>query len=159
MSPHPANKERRGVDGGWGGDTPVVYSAGGTAPPAQTHTHSRTRTQYRGARSLRPSIPCGRHIKGSLHVLVTIWVPDAPYFIFFFFKAQAVGFLQGGFHSNSSITGTHTTTINLNIQPIYSVLFFSPLLLPGPAGSLLHFRKWLRTPFSCSENRGTTNHT
>lgn len=42
----------------------------------------------------------------------------------FFFKAQAVGFLQGGFHSNSSITGTHTTTRNLNIQPIYSVFFF-----------------------------------
>lgn len=42
----------------------------------------------------------------------------------FFFKAQAVGFLQGGFHSNSSITGIHTTTRNLNIQPIYSVFCF-----------------------------------
>lgn len=38
-----------------------------------------------------------------------------------------MGFLQGGFHSNSSITGTHTTTRNLNIQPIYSVLVFFSL--------------------------------
>lgn len=50
----------------------------------------------------------------------------------FFFKAQAVGFLQGGFHSNSSITGTHTTTTNLNIQPIYSVFCFVFFFSPPP---------------------------
>lgn len=83
------------------------------------------------------------------------------FFPFFFcWKAQAVGFLQGGFHSNGLITDTHTTTTttHLNIQPIYSG-FFVFSLLPGSAGSLLHLRKWLRAPFPCSENRGTTNHT
>lgn len=53
---------------------------------------------------------------------------------------------------------THMRTqTHVNIQALYSLfLYFS---LPGSAGSLLHFRKWLRTPFPCSENRCTTNHT
>lgn len=52
--------------------------------------------------------------------LFHLFFPSLP----FFWKAQAVGFLQGGFHSNGSITDariTTTATTHLNIQPIYSV--------------------------------------
>lgn len=49
---------------------------------------------------------------------------------FFFFKARAVGFLRGGFHSNSSLadrhTHAHTNTCKYTSSLLFVFVFLSP---------------------------------
>lgn len=110
-----------------------LLNGGHSAPPAQTHTHSHTHEPKRAISRHAPFHPMwAPHqrqpacISHHLSPRCSLFHLFFSVFAFFFWKAQAVGFLQGGFHSNGSITDARitTTTTHLNMQPIYSVFLY-----------------------------------
>lgn len=106
--------------------TLLLFTQQGALCTSSPDTHMHTRTKYCGAHTHAHTQPAPFHPMWAPHQRQPACIshhlsPRCSLFHhFLFFKAGVVGFLQGGFHSNSSVANRPTQT-HVNIRALNSL--------------------------------------